>query len=106
MSDMSNWGQFENWLTRDEDREEAFRDLLAGIAEVWLDSNENALVMGLIGSTRAMIDALEAYREQIEADESKRANQYIQGVYGHSLRQVMSNFQALIGLTDVKKSLS
>lgn len=107
MADMSNWANFEHWLTAGNDeRDEALTDLLAGIAEVWLDTPENVLVMGLIASTRALLDHIKQYGEQIEEDDAKQANRYIMGIYVHSLRQTMSNFQALIGLTDVKRGLA
>jgi hypothetical protein len=111
MSDMSNWQNFEHWIhmSSREEREEALTDLLSGIAEVWLDTPEDPLVRGLISTTRSIIDGINEYAEALEAqddDERKHANQYVMGVYVHALRQVMSNFQALIGLTDVKKSLS
>lgn len=110
MSDMSNWQNFEHWLAMDrEERNDALTDLLAGIAETWLDTPEEPLVRGLISTTRSILDGINEYADALEAqdeDERKHANQYVMGIYVHSLRQVMSNFQALIGLTDVKKQMS
>ena len=106
MDDMSNWQKFEHWISMSkEERDEALTDLLASIAEVWLDSPEDPLVRGLISATRSILDGINEYGEKLEA-EGKPASAYVMGIYVHSLRQNMSNLQALIGLTDVKKSLS
>lgn len=108
MADMSNWQNFEHWITSSkEERDEALTELLAGIAEVWLDTPEDPLVRGIISTVRSIIDGINEYAEKMEegGEDFKQANQYVMGIYVHSLRQNMSNLQALIGLTDVKKSL-
>jgi hypothetical protein len=103
---MTNWGDFEKWLSMTPDeRDEAITELLANTAEPWLDSNENALVMGMISATRALWDAATEYSNQVAEDSDKQANRYIAGLYAHAYSQMMSNFATLTGLSDVKRSM-
>jgi len=102
---MSNFEDFSEFLNMDADeRKEKVQELLANVAEPWLDTPEEPLMMALVGSMRDFFEGANAYAEAVESD-SKRANDYVMGIFVHAFQQQVRNFTAAVALSDMKRKL-
>lgn len=102
---MSNFADFNEFLRMDPDeRDERITDMLASVAEPWLDDPAQGLVVGLIGQTRTLLDAASAYARDRQEGKPE-ANKYIMGLFAHAYSQAMKNFLTLTGLSDMKRSM-
>jgi hypothetical protein len=102
---MSQFEEFSNFLRMtQEERDEHVTDLLASVAEVWIDDDaESIMVRGMISSFRAFLDAASEYAAYYERT-NEHANQYIGGLFMNTYAQNARAFATLSALTDVKKS--
>ena len=102
---MSNFEDFNEFLGMDsEERQEKIHELLANVTEPWLDTPEEPMIMALVGSMRAFMDGATAYADSVDAG-SKKANDYVTGVFAHAYTQQVRNFMTVTALSDMKRSL-
>lgn len=104
---MSSFDDFEEFLRLDpEERKQKVHDLLVEVSEPWLGDPGEDLVLGMVGSIRALMDAANQYADKFqEADEEAQANRYVMGLFMHTYVQATRNFATLSGLSDMKRSL-
>jgi hypothetical protein len=88
-----------------DERKQAIDDLLADVAEPWLGDPAEDLVLAQVASTRALLEGASKYADGRETDDKPAANQYVIGVYVNAYMQGVRNFAALVGLSDMKRSL-
>jgi hypothetical protein len=102
---MTLFKQFEQILQMPADEVgEHLPDTLSEIAAVWLGKPEEPLVLAMIGSMRSMIDGVANYVAAQE-DMDEAANDHIRGVYAHASNQLLRNFKAVVGMTDMQKQI-
>ena len=100
---MGSYEEFEKFIGMEpSERDEAISDLLAGVAEPWLGTNEERLVLGFIASMRAILDTANAYADARE-NGAPEANGYVLGMFAHAYNQHMHNFATMAALSDVKR---
>jgi hypothetical protein len=102
---LSQFEEFNNFLRMtQEERDEHVTDLLASVAEVWIDDDaESIMVRGMVSSFRAFLDAASEYAAYFERT-GKHANQYVGGLFMNTYAQNARAFATLSAMTDVKKS--
>jgi hypothetical protein len=110
---MSTFGDFSEFLNMDpEERAEKIDGLLADVAEPWLDDPAEGLVLGMVQATRGLLESAAEYAKQVQSDDeevsakARKANQYVLGVFANTYAQGLRNFQALVGLSDMKRKFS
>ena len=88
-----------------EERKEHMTDLLADVAEVWMDDDANSIcVRGMISSMRAFLDSVNELAEKMNSG-GKAPNAHVGGLFMHAYGRMARDYLTLTGLTDVKRSL-
>lgn len=102
----SSYEDFGRFIRMDpNEREEAITDLLSDVAEPWMGTPEETLVLGTVGSLRAVLEA--ANKFAIDQEHGvPAANEYIMGLFAHTYAQQMRNFATLAALSDVRRGMS
>jgi hypothetical protein len=88
-----------------DERHEALNDWLAHIAEPFMsDSVDDVLARSMVGAMRSMIEGAHKLAEMKE-DGGDPPNAYIMGVWMHAYIRLCKDFQALDGISGIKRSL-
>ncbi len=102
----NSFEDFESFLKMEPDeRHQHIDDLLVGVAEPWLNTADEPMVLAMVGSMRAIMEGASNYAVS-RMDGGDEGNGFVGGLFLHSYRQQMNNFQTLAALTDVKRSMS
>jgi hypothetical protein len=92
-----------------DERREHVTDLLADIAEVWMDDPAGFIMIGgMISAFRAILDAVNDLADYITENtpegEKPKINPHVGGTFIHMYSRMARDFATMTALTDVKRS--
>jgi hypothetical protein len=101
--DFNNEEDVQRFMEMDaEEKREALDDALAEVAQEWMsDEVDDVLARSIVGAMRSYMEGAFS----LGGDGDPAPNPYVMGVWHHGYRRMVTTFQALAGITTVKKSL-